>query len=77
MILEQGTCNKLIQERFQHFGETIHRHFHRVLKHLNIMSMDIIKPSIRTFSEVPRYTQQNPLYMPHFQVFILFILICF
>ncbi|XP_075675018.1 uncharacterized protein LOC142644255 [Castanea sativa] len=67
MILGQGTCNRLVQERFQHSGETIHRHFHRVLKRLIIMSMDIIKPSDRTFSEVPTYIQQNPLYMPHFQ----------
>ena len=76
-ILGQETCNKLVQETFQHSCETIHINFHRALKHLNIMSMDIIKPSNRTFSEVPRYIQQNPLYMPHFQVFISFILICF
>ncbi|KAL0007230.1 hypothetical protein SO802_008732, partial [Lithocarpus litseifolius] len=67
MILGQGTCNGLVQERFQHSSETIHRHFHRVIKHLNIMSIDIIKASNHTFSEVPRYIQQNPLYMPHFQ----------
>ena len=76
-ILGQETCNKLVQETFQHSCETFHINFHRALKHLNIMSMDIIKPSNRTFSEVPRYIQQNPLYMPHFQVFISFILICF
>ena len=77
MILEQGACNRLVQERFQHSGETIHRHFHRVLKCLNIMSMDILKPSNPTFSAVPRHIQKNPLYMPHFQVFISYILSCF
>ena len=77
MILGQGTCYRMVQERFQHSGETIHRHFHRVLKRLNIMSMDILKPSGPTFSVVPRHIQKNPLYMPHFQVFISYILICF
>uniref|UniRef100_A0A7N2LQF3 Uncharacterized protein n=1 Tax=Quercus lobata TaxID=97700 RepID=A0A7N2LQF3_QUELO len=67
MILGQGTCYRMVQERFQHSGETIHRHFHRVLKRLNIMSMDIFKPSDPTFSVVPRHIQKNPLYMPHFQ----------
>ena len=75
-ILGQGACNRLVQERFQHSGETIHRHFHRVLKQLNIMSMNILKPSNCTFSKVPRYIQKNPLYMPHFQVFNSFVLIC-
>ncbi|XP_075634759.1 uncharacterized protein LOC142607218 [Castanea sativa] len=67
MILGQGACYRMVQERFQHSGETIHRHFHRVLKRLNIMSMDILKPSDPTFSVVPRHIQKNPLYMPHFQ----------
>ena len=77
MILGQGACNRLVKERFQHFGETIHRHFHIVLKSLNIMSMDILKPSNPTFSVVPRHIQKNPLYIPHFHVFISYILICF
>ncbi|KAL0015691.1 hypothetical protein SO802_002760 [Lithocarpus litseifolius] len=67
MILGQGACYRMVQERFQHSGETIHRHFHRVLKRLNIMSMDIFKPSDPTFSVVLRHIQNNPLYMPHFQ----------
>ncbi|KAK9983014.1 hypothetical protein SO802_032539 [Lithocarpus litseifolius] len=67
MILGQGACYRMVQERFQHSGETIHRHFHRVLKRLNMMSMDIFKPSDPTFSVVPRHIQKNSLYMPHFQ----------
>ena len=77
MILGQGACYRMVQERFQHSSETIHRHFHRVLKHLNIMSMDIFKPFDLTFSVVPRHIQKNPLYMLHFHVFISYILICF
>ena len=77
MILGQGVCNRLVQVRFQHSGETINRHFHRVLKCLNIISMDILKPSNPTFSVVPRHIQKNPLYMPHFQVCISIIISCF
>ena len=77
MILGQGACNRLVQERFQHSSETIHRHFHIVLKRLNIMSMDILKPYDPTFSVVSRHIQKNPLYMLYFQVFISYILICF
>ncbi|KAL0006046.1 hypothetical protein SO802_013607 [Lithocarpus litseifolius] len=51
MILGQGACYRMVQERFQHSGETIHRHFHRVLKRLSIMPMDILKPSDPTFSD--------------------------
>ena len=82
MILGQEACNRLaynrlVQERFQHSGKTIHKHFHRVLKCLNIMLMNILKPSDPTFSVVPRHIQKNPLYMPHFQVCISIIIICF
>jgi hypothetical protein len=62
----------MVQERFQHSGETIHRHFHKVLKALNIMAMDLIKPSDPTFGEVPKKIRNNPLYWPHFKVLILF-----
>ena len=70
-ILGQGACNRLaynrlVQERFQHSGKTIHKHFHRVLKCLNIMLMNILKHSDPTFSVVPRHIQKNPLYMQHF-----------
>jgi hypothetical protein len=54
MTLAQGSCNRLVQERFQHSGETIHRHLHKVIKALNLMAMDLIKPSDPTFSEVPK-----------------------
>jgi hypothetical protein len=54
-ILGHGTCNRLIQDRFQHFSETIQRHFHKVLKCFNQMSMDVLKPSDPTFSAVPSH----------------------
>ena len=67
-ILGHGTCNRLVQDRFQHFGKTIHRHFHKVLKCLNQMSVDVLKPSDPTLSAVPSHIQDNQLYWPHFKV---------
>jgi hypothetical protein len=54
MILAQGSCNRLVQERFQHSSETIHIHLHKVIKALNLMAMDLIKPSDSTISEVQK-----------------------
>jgi hypothetical protein len=34
MTLTQGSCNGLVQERFQHSSETIRRHLHKVIKAL-------------------------------------------
>jgi hypothetical protein len=76
-ILGHGTCNRLVQDRFQHSGETIHRHFHKVLKCLNQMSKDVIKPSNPTFSVVPSHIQNNQLYWPHFKVHFIHSIIFF
>jgi hypothetical protein len=73
MTLAQRSCNRLVQERFQHYGETIHRHSHKVIKALNIMAMDLIKSSNPTFSEVPKKIRHRQLYWPHFKVLILFV----
>jgi hypothetical protein len=76
-ILGHETCNRLVQDRFQHSGETIHRHFHKVLKCLNQMSMDVLKPSDPTFSVVPSHIQNNQLYWPHFKVHFIHSIIFF
>ena len=70
MIFGHGHCNRVVQERFLHSGETIHGHFHKVLKCLNIMSMDVLKPSDPTFSAIPTHIQNSQLYLPHFKVII-------
>jgi hypothetical protein len=54
MTLAQGSCNRMVQKRFQHSGETIYRHFHKILKVLNLMVMDLINPFGPTFNEVPK-----------------------
>ncbi|XP_075099485.1 uncharacterized protein LOC142176255 [Nicotiana tabacum] len=44
MTCAHGAGNRLIQEIFQHSGETIHRHFHSVLKAVCQLARDIIRP---------------------------------
>ncbi|GKE05196.1 putative nuclease HARBI1 isoform X1, partial [Tanacetum coccineum] len=44
-ILAHGCGNRLAQETFNHSRETIHRHFHKVLKAVLKLSGDIIKPN--------------------------------
>jgi hypothetical protein len=73
MTLAQGSCNRLVQERFQDSGETIHRHLHKIVKALNLMTMDLIKPSDPTFNEVPKNIRHRQLYWPQFKVLILFV----
>ncbi|KAG8379759.1 hypothetical protein BUALT_Bualt07G0122800 [Buddleja alternifolia] len=44
MMCAHGVDNRLMQEIFNHSGETISRHFHRVLKVIGKLAGDIIKP---------------------------------
>ncbi|RVW49612.1 hypothetical protein CK203_076739 [Vitis vinifera] len=48
-----GLSNRMIQERFQHSGESVSRWFEIVLDVVCLMSVDIIKPSDPQFKEVP------------------------
>ncbi|XP_023735720.1 uncharacterized protein LOC111883630 [Lactuca sativa] len=45
LYLAHGCGNRLVQEFFNHSGETIHRHFHKVLDVVVNLSKDIIKPN--------------------------------
>ncbi|XP_071727634.1 uncharacterized protein [Rutidosis leptorrhynchoides] len=47
LILAHRCGNRLAQETFNHSGETIHRHFHMILKAVLKLSGDIIKPNTR------------------------------
>ncbi|GJZ75485.1 hypothetical protein Tco_0639950 [Tanacetum coccineum] len=53
LILVHGCGNRLAQETFNHSGETIHRHFHKVLKAVLKLSGDIIRPNANYNEEVP------------------------
>ncbi|GJW27733.1 putative nuclease HARBI1 isoform X1, partial [Tanacetum coccineum] len=67
MILAHGCGNRLAQETFNHSGETIHRHFHKVLKAVLKLSGDIIKPNTNYNEEVPPQILNNSRYYPMFK----------
>ncbi|XP_065628512.1 uncharacterized protein LOC112016895 isoform X1 [Quercus suber] len=68
LILGHGTCNRMVQEIFQHSGETISRHFEKMVTLLGArFAAAYVKPSDPTFSEVPTKIQDHPIYWPHFK----------
>ncbi|KAI3454827.1 hypothetical protein Pfo_011490 [Paulownia fortunei] len=65
MTIGHDERNKMLQERFQHSGETISRHFNTVLKALmNFSILVIVAPS---FEQIPNYIRNNPKYWSHFK----------
>ncbi|KAI3447131.1 hypothetical protein Pfo_003796 [Paulownia fortunei] len=65
MTIGHDERNKMLQEHFQHSGETISRHFNTVLKALMNFSMSaIVTPS---FEQISSYIRNNPKYWPHFK----------
>ena len=61
----------MVQEIFQHSGETISRHFEKMITLLGAHFVAAyVKPSDPTFSEVPTKIQDHPIYWPHFKVCI-------
>ena len=72
LILGHGTCNRMVQEIFQHLGETISRHVEKMITLLGApFATAYVKPSDPTFNEVPTKIQDHPIYWPHFKVCIL------
>ncbi|XP_022027780.1 uncharacterized protein LOC110928996 [Helianthus annuus] len=67
MTLAHGCTNRFVQESFNHYGETIHRHFHKVMAAVLKMSANIIKPSTNYNDEVPAHILNNPRYYPMFK----------
>ena len=60
--------NRVLQDRFQHSGETISRHFKRVLKAINgLRDVCITDPA----NEVPTKILADERYYPYFKVYIL------
>jgi hypothetical protein len=51
--LGQGFGNRIVQESFQHSGETVSRHFTRVLIAVSRMAIDIINLIDTEFRDVP------------------------
>ncbi|KAI3782587.1 hypothetical protein L2E82_12638 [Cichorium intybus] len=67
MTLAHGCGNRLVQETFNHSGETIHRHFHTVLKAVLKLSGDFIKPNATYNEDVSEHIINNPRYFPMFK----------
>ncbi|XP_028785369.1 uncharacterized protein LOC114741284 [Neltuma alba] len=66
-MVGHGIGNRMIQERFQHSGETVSRHLHKVLRACLQLSFNYIKPQDPTFREFPSKIQNDPRYWPFFK----------
>ncbi|XP_024634373.2 uncharacterized protein [Medicago truncatula] len=62
-----GVGNRMIQERFQHSGETVSRHFHQVLHVVLKLSMKYIKPEDPMFRDCHSKIKNDPRYWPFFK----------
>ncbi|XP_057491866.1 uncharacterized protein LOC130777486 [Actinidia eriantha] len=63
-IVGHNERNRVIQERFQHSGETISRHFNNVLKAIKSLSREFLQPP--PLSTPPEILRSNRFY-PYFQ----------
>ncbi|KAL0291684.1 UNVERIFIED_CONTAM: hypothetical protein Sradi_7017000 [Sesamum radiatum] len=66
MICAHGVDNRLMQEIFNHSGETISRHFHRVLKVVGKLANDIIRPHTEYNEGKGYHRPQHQRYKPFF-----------
>ncbi|XP_059639633.1 uncharacterized protein LOC132282008 [Cornus florida] len=66
MTLGHGVGNRMIQERFQHSGETVSRQFGLMLEKMTVLALDEIKP-LENYDEVSHYIRSNPKYWPYFK----------
>ena len=72
LIFGHRTSNRMVQEIFQHSGETISRYFEKMITLLGArFAAAYVKPLNSTFSEVPTKIQDHPIYWPHFKVCVL------
>ncbi|XP_019248347.1 PREDICTED: uncharacterized protein LOC109227603 [Nicotiana attenuata] len=62
-----GAGNRLIQEIFQHSGETIHIHFHSILKAICEIARDIIRPHQNYNDGAGAHKPCNGRYLPFFR----------
>ncbi|XP_019055133.1 PREDICTED: putative nuclease HARBI1 [Nelumbo nucifera] len=63
-IIGHNERNRVIQERFQHSGETISRHFNNVLKAINSLSREFLHPPQTT---TPPEILNNSRFYPYFK----------
>ncbi|XP_038973723.1 protein ALP1-like isoform X1 [Phoenix dactylifera] len=67
MILGHGFGNRMVQERFQHSGETVSRYFTHVLNAVLRMSKDIISPLDKEFKNIPSKIRDDHRWWPYFK----------
>ncbi|XP_060200766.1 uncharacterized protein LOC132629037 [Lycium barbarum] len=67
VLIGHGVGNRMIQERFQHSGETVSIHFHKVLLACLKLAMDIIKPKDPALSDVHTKLRDDKTYWPYFR----------
>jgi hypothetical protein len=65
--LRHGFGNRIVQERFQHSGETVSKYFIRVLMAVSRMAIDIINPIDREFRDIPSKIRDDERYWPYFK----------
>ncbi|XP_057747457.1 uncharacterized protein LOC130966657 [Arachis stenosperma] len=66
-MLGQGASYRILEERFQHSGETIFRQFHHVLSCVKKLAKNIIRPIDSNFGGTPKYIMDNDRYWPYFK----------
>ncbi|XP_045802374.1 uncharacterized protein LOC123895954 [Trifolium pratense] len=67
VVVGHGVGNRMIQERFQHSGETVSRHFHRVLHACLKLSFKYIKPKDPMFRDCHAKVKNDQSYWPFFK----------
>lgn len=64
-IIGHNERNRVIQERFQHSGDTVSRYFNKVLKAIKSLSRELLQPPS---SEIPQDILNNKRFYPYFKV---------
>ncbi|KAK2989299.1 hypothetical protein RJ640_026682 [Escallonia rubra] len=68
-IVGHNERNRVIQERFQHSGETISRHFNNVLKAIKSLSRELLQPApLSTPLEILGSNRFYPYFKVHFYI---------
>ena len=69
VILGNSMGNRMVQDKFQHSSDIVHRHVATVVTFLaTVMAPDIIQPADHTFWDMPEHIQHSDQYWPHFKV---------
>ena len=63
VVLGHAEGNRIVQDKSQHSGETVHRHVAMVITLItSVMAANIIKPADHTFQDVLEHIQHSDRY---------------